>query len=1470
MSSVDDRVVNMKFDNTAFERGARVTLGTLDKLKESLKFSGSQKALSELDSAAGSKTGFNKLASSVDNVKHHIDVMRIFALTAIATIAHRIVNVGINLTKALTINPIKAGFENYETQIKAVQTILANTGLKGAAGLSQVTGVLNQLNTYANQTVYNFSEMAKNIGTFTAAGVGLKPAAESIKGIANLAALSGSTSEQASTAMYQLSQAIAAGQVKLQDWNSVVNAGLGGKIFQRALFNTAKAMGTLKDIPLNQTFDQWTKAGNTFRGSLQDGWVTGKVLTSTLSQFTGDLTAAQLKSMGFNAEQIKQIQELGKTATDAAVKVKTMSQLTQALKEEVATAWAAVFKTIFGNITDATVIFSKAHIVMENALTAPIYALNKLLEGWQKLGGRAKAIDAVKNAVKALHSVLDPIKNAWRDIFPPTTGKMLYNLTVLIDNFTKRLSITSETGHDLQRTFRGIFAVFDILGQVVSGVFHVFGTLFGLVSGGGKSVLHFTGNIGDMLVALDKALKEGGQLNSFFTTLQSILAVPIHLLGILGHILANLFTGFSGAGAQAVAGTFHGIGVSLAGFTGILTGTSVAWNKLSDAFTRAKARLAPIGNALKKMFSGLGNTIKQTMSSAGFDNIVKLFNTVLLGGIALAIKKFLGKGIGINVDVGHGVFGKIGESFESLTKTLKVAQTQLKAKTLLEIGAAIALLTASVVALSLINPAKLEPSIKALAVLFAQLLIGMNILTKITASAGLIKLPVIAASMNLLATSILILTVALKSLAKLDWTSLKKGLTAVGILLGELAAAATLISVASGNMARTSAGILALAVAVRILATAVKAFSSMSWKELLKGLTGVAGALLVISVAMRAMPPGLAVQGVGLLAISIGLKALASAVSTFSQLNLKDLGKGLLGIASSMGVIAGAMRLMPKSMVTQAAALILIGIALKGIASAVAQMGSMDWKTIGKGVASIAGALLVLAGALQLMQGSLGGAVALGIAAAALSLFVPTLRTLGRMSWTQIAKGLVGLAGTFAVLGAAALILSPATAAIAALGLALLAFSAAVALAGVGILAMGKGFEALARGGTNGVAVLLKALDGFIERLPAIGKSLALGLVNFIGIIAKNAPAMIESFGKIISSIFQAIIDALPTALKLFEKLIETLLEAIVTETPKIVSSGGKVIVSFLEGVAKKIPDIVRAAADCVVAFLDAIGRQAPRIIGAGLHMVVRVLNGIADGINKYEPQIIHAGLRIGIALILGIPKGIGQAFAGMWRSVKHWLSSLWNNILDFFGIASPSKKAEEIGKAILDGMWVGIQKLASWFWNKVKGWAESLWNDITDFFGIGGPSMRFAGLSESWMTGLVLGIDKHGRKPIEMMNNMGRQLLDGFNNTVGTLNANPSITPVLDLSNIQKDAGKISGLLSDTTVTPTVSIDGAKSITDVNTSSTSSTTNDSPPVVKEIKLEQNNYSPKALSAVEIYRNTKNQISLAKEALTKP
>ena len=341
---IDEKIVSMQFNNKDFEKNVGVTLTTLDKLKSKLNFKESLKGFEQLDKGA-KKVDFSKLQSGVETVKLKLSAMEVVGITALTNITNSAISTGKQLVSALTIDPIRTGLDEYETQINAIQTILANTESKGS-NLTQVNAALDELNTYADKTIYNFTEMTRNIGTFTAAGVDLDKSVSSIKGIANLAAVSGSTSQQASVAMYQLSQALAAGTVKLQDWNSVVNAGMGGQIFQDALKRTATHMG--------KNVDELIKKYGSFRESLSQGnWLTTEVLTETLTQLSGAYSKADLIAQGYTEKQAEEISKLAETAVNAATKVKTVTQLWDTLKEAAQSGWTQSWEIIIGDFEES-------------------------------------------------------------------------------------------------------------------------------------------------------------------------------------------------------------------------------------------------------------------------------------------------------------------------------------------------------------------------------------------------------------------------------------------------------------------------------------------------------------------------------------------------------------------------------------------------------------------------------------------------------------------------------------------------------------------------------------------------------------------------------------------------------------------------------------------------------------------------------------------------------------------------------------------------------------------------------------------------------------------------------------------------------------------------------------------------------------------------------------------------------------
>lgn len=730
--TIDERVVEMRFDNKQFESNVATSMSTLEKLKRSLKLDDAAKGLEGINTAAR-KVDMSGLGGSVDSIKAKFSALDVMAVTALANITNSAINAGKRVASALTIDPIKSGFQEYETQINAVQTILANTSSKGTT-IDDVTAALDELNHYADLTIYNFTEMTRNIGTFTAAGIDLETSVSAIQGIANLAAVSGSTSQQASVAMYQLSQALASGTVKLMDWNSVVNAGMGGEVFQNALKETSRLLNTGADAAI--------EANGSFRESLKTGWLTSEVLTETLKKFTtsganeyvaeytglsvdavqaaldnakaqyGEAEAIEKASQalaeksGKNKDEIKSVLQMAQTATDAATKVKTFTQLWDVLKEAAQSGWAKTWQIIIGDFEQAkdlltplsdkltafinkmsdwrndllesalgksfsslgekitgalTPVKKVAETVTEtvssvtdavsdlgdivdkvilgdfgngadrfNALTEAgenyyrvqnkvnetlnnsfryseeqiasqdkllgkqketveatketagatsesqaetvkltdaqkeqikslaklseeqlrskgytekqIEALNELRSTAEKLGipldefignldeinGRWLLMNSFKNIGQSLIQVFTSIGKAWRDIFEPIQSDSIFNIIAAFHKLTASLIPSEETAEKLTRTFRGLFAVLDIIRTIVGGGINVaFKILSKVLSAFHLDILDVTASVGDALVSFRDWLLEGNALsqaiNSLIARLPSLI-----------------------------------------------------------------------------------------------------------------------------------------------------------------------------------------------------------------------------------------------------------------------------------------------------------------------------------------------------------------------------------------------------------------------------------------------------------------------------------------------------------------------------------------------------------------------------------------------------------------------------------------------------------------------------------------------------------------------------------------------------------------------------------------------------------------------------------------------------------------------------------------------------------------------------------------------------------------------------------
>lgn len=1252
-TTVDERVVEMRFDNKQFEQNIQTSLSSLDKLKKSLNLEGAAKGLETVNDAANKCSGnMSPLSNAVETVRVRFSALEVMAITALQNITNSALAAGKNLVSAFTIDPIKTGFEEYETQINAVQTILANTSSKGTT-LDQVNNALDELNHYADMTIYNFTEMTRNIGTFTAAGVDLDTSVAAIKGIANLAAVSGSNSQQASTAMYQLSQALAAGTVKLQDWNSVVNAGMGGQVFQDALKETAKVHGI--------AIDEMIKDEGSFRETLSKGWLTSDILTETLAKFTGDLNEDQLRTMGYTDDQIKSIMEMGKTANDAATKVKTFTQLFDTLKEAAQSGWTQSWEIIVGDFEEAKELLTEVSDTFSAVINASADARNKMLQDWKDLGGRTMMIEAVKNVFEGLVSVAKPVREAFNEIFPPMTGKQLAEITERIRDLTAKFKMGEESSKNLKNTFKGVFAVLDIVGQAFKAVAGGIGELIGLFLPAGNGVLSLTGSFGEYLVKLDETVKKTDIFGKAVSTVVDIVKTVITFVKTAGEKVKE----FGKAAGEKF--DFHGFELFHSflervhnrmaqigdGAGKMKSGVIVAFEMMGEALEKCKFLkvMEALWTAVKVIAGGIADavgtmmgTLAEKLGNADFSGVLDILNSIAVGGIALSVSKFLKSVTGI-LDGVRGCF--------------EAYQTNLKAGTLLIIGAAIALLAGSIVEISLIDSDKLSASLGAITVLFANLLGAMAIFNKISSDTGKVSkactamiamsvavsilagalkkvsdldwgelarglvgiaglTAIVVASSKAMAsgqkqvmkgaTSLIIFGVAIKILAsackdlsRLQWDELGRGLTGVGVLFAEIA---VFLRVAkfNGKMISTATGIVILSAAMKVLASACKDFGQMEWSEIGKGLAGIGGLLAELAVFTNLAGNAKHVMstGVALIAIGAAMKIFASAVKDFGQLQWDEIGIGLTAMGGALAEVAIAVNLMPKNMIGIGTGLVIVGGALEIIANCMSKFGGMQWEEIGRGLTVMGGALAELAISLNFMKGTLGGSAALLVASGALAVLAPVLSILGALSWEAIAKGLISIAGAFTIIGVAGAVLTPLVPTILALsgafaliGVGVLTIGAGLLAAGTGLSALAIGFTALATAGAAGATAIVAALTvivtGIAGLIPAVLTKVGEGIIAICKVIAAGAPAIGEAVKAVVLTLIDVFVSCVPQLADGALQLVVGVLAALVTYTPQIVDLAFKFLIGILEGIASNLPSLIKAGVDVLVAFFAGI-----------------------------------------------------------------------------------------------------------------------------------------------------------------------------------------------------------------------------------------------------------------------------------------
>lgn len=1044
---IDEKIVSMKFNNKDFEKNVGVTLSTIEKLKSKLNFKESLKGFEQLDKSA-KKVDMTNLQNGVETVKLKLSAMEVIGITALTNIANSAINTGKQLVSALTIDPIKTGLDEYETQINAIQTILANTEGKGS-NLTQVNAALDELNTYADKTIYNFTEMTRNIGTFTAAGVDLDKSVSSIKGIANLAAVSGSTSQQASVAMYQLSQALAAGTVKLQDWNSVVNAGMGGQIFQDALKRTATHMG--------KNVDELIKKYGSFRESLTQGnWLTTEVLTETLTQLSGAYSKADLIAQGYTEKQADEISKLAETAVNAATKVKTVTQLWDTLKEAAQSGWTQSWEIIIGDFEESkdllTSISDSAGAIIQETADKRNKLLSNLSTGYKqfinegisdtvkfdetfKLVAKDHGI-AIDDMVAKTGSFEKACQQGWvtGDMLKETVSKMAESYASMSAEQKKNAGVTSETIDNVnklntslqngslsaddfakkfnrlsgrQNVIAGLSSAVNTLGKYISSIKEAWKDVFPDMQG--ETLYKYTEEFKKFCESLKPTEERLNNLKRTFEGLFSIL--DIFKKG-LETVIKTIFNFVNSDGASSLIdlllsctasiGDFftsldngfettsvtESLGKVVTGISNLVVGVTGSLHNFADA-------LGIIGGYVSKFVGSIWNGFGKLFGWIT-DNISTkdIFAGLFGAGVFQGVKTFSGLLDKIEESVGK-ISGIVDEVKGILHDKLNFKETSSDFSSgLAEIHDALRAFTSGIKTVTLVS----------------------------------------------IATSIGILTASLKTISKIKMVDVTKGLTAMGVMFFMLDKSFKSISkIVSGNnlrgIVKSGAALILMSQSIKILGKALTIIAKIDGIRLTKSLVALPIALKILISSMKSIE-GVKVSVSSMLAITVISKAcgtLAKALQEFGKMSWDKIARGLTAMGGALTELSIITKLTDKyfgkASVLSSVSLNIAVKSLTDMADGLSAFGKMSWKTITRGLAGMGGALSEIsiitgvAGKLAKTD-SIKSSTALVIAVQSLSKIATFIKQVSVLSWEDIAKGLSAMGGALTELSLSIGILS--------------------------------------------------------------------------------------------------------------------------------------------------------------------------------------------------------------------------------------------------------------------------------------------------------------------------------------------------------------------------------------------------------------------------------------------------------------
>ena len=1288
--TVDSKVVEMRFDNKNFEKNVKQSMTTLDKLKQALKLDGATNGLTAIEQRANS-IKFHGLADTIDKVADKFSGLSMVGTMAMIRISQSVANAGLSMVKSLSVDNIVSGWQKLQQKANSMSTLISQ-----GYDTSVVEEQLEKLNWFSDETSYNFTDMIDNIAKFTATGKGLEDSVTAMQGIALWAAKSGQNAQKASAAMYQLSQALGAGYMRKEDWKSIQNASMDTAEFRKQTLEVAVAMGKVKKVG---TDTYQSLLGNKmkftqqqFAESLTEGqWFTSDVMMEVYKKYAKasdqmkkaidvmsedhdiTLTAGQmikaydaLKNNTFDAflkeeeiddekaisalkNMVSGFDEFGISTFRAGQEYRTFNDTLDATKDAVSTKWMNIMETLIGNIDAQKKLWTTIGEQFYDWFAAPLDDLQELLNRWVDMGGRNSLHEALSNIGSAIGAITKPIKEAWDEIFPPITAKRLTELTNKFKEFTKSLKISGRTADAIKSIFRAFFSIIKTGLSVVKTFGKALFTLIGVFRPLGELVIT---TVGFLSKWVDKTAEAARNSKWLSNTVNTVVEAIKKFANAAGNMLKKLLS------YESALNFFKGL-----------------FNLIKN-----------VGLAIGKFLGGI-------IRNGDLNQVMKLVNSGLISAALIKLQGVFKSFKGV-ADNAAGIL-------ESVKGVLESYQKDIEAKTLIKIASAVAILVGSIWVLSSIDGASLVKGIGAMGLLMAELMLCFKVLTKMGKDEIYTRSSLALISLSL---SLLILGSAIKKIGSLNFGQMMTGLIGLAGAMGVLTAAIHLLP-DDGKTKKKTKGLITLSLSLLIMSVALKKIGSMDLLSIIKGLTTMLISLGVMAFILSKMnPEGALRKSISMLVLANSLIMLAGSLKILGSMSWAEISRGLTAMAGSLTILTIVMNLLPKNGgIFKSIGLLGAVTSMIVLAGALKILATMNWEEIKRSLVSMGGALTILVVAMKILGSSIGGALAgagaLLIASAALIELAIGLKILASIKPDKMVKALLGLAAALIILGISGALLSKVAGGLLKVAGAAALFGVAAVALGVGLGLIATGISALAlalSAGTTAIVAGLSAIIlGIVGLIPEIVKTLGLAIIEFCKVIIECAPLIAKALGIVLLEAVKMLKDFVPPIVTAILDLFIQTIRAVTDRVPELIMSIAELLSAIFKGFMEALQlldsKVLLGGIACigmlVIIFhlLASLAMSAPAaaigIVAFGILLVelmgvmtlVGKLKGMISGIQDAGEVLQAVGTAIG-RFIGGIIGGFGLGVSDTMPQIATNLSQFMTNLQPFLDGVSKVK----------------------------------------------------------------------------------------------------------------------------------------------------------------------------------------------------